>query len=243
MPQQTFEQMTKVPLYRGDPPRTPVGELKGRGVFTAEHGPRSVLNRCAAFGLNALVGGAWLTSAEDYLEVSNLKFRKPLADMRKCYQLQRALPLPVGTQFCIQQRHNRLWNVTLVPQISYGAYECREFVEKPLLLEVALALSTNTTRVAAMGRRAVTSGAGDANHVSVYLWRPREADEGWVLVKPPGAAVNVNAHHLQDLGLRSTTSMKLYSMGGLGPTNIGMRGTAYTAVAENLNAASDGQIH
>ena len=93
-----------------------------------------------------------------------------------------------------------------------------------------------------MGRRAVTSGAGDANHVSVYLWRPRESDEGWVLVKPPGAAVKVTAHHLQDLGLRSTTSMKLYSMGGLGPTNIGIRDAAYTAVAQNLNAASDGQI-
>ena len=54
--------------------------------------------------------------------------------------------------------------------MSYGAYECREFAEKPILLEIALTLNTSTTRVAAMRKKAVTSGAGDANHVSVFLW-------------------------------------------------------------------------
>ena len=235
--------MTNVSLYTGVPLRTPVGQLERRGIFIAKHGPKSLLNRCAAFGLNALVGGNWLRSAEDYLEVIALRSKTNIDKLRRAYQLQRALPLPVGTQFCIQNRHNRLWNITLVPQISYGAYECREFVESPLLLEVALALSTNTTRVAAMGRKALTSGAGDANHVSVYLWRPRVSDEGWVLVKPPGTAKDVVRFHLQEIGLRSTTSMKFYSMGGYGPLIKNMRDAAYTNVAKDLNKANDSQIH
>ena len=127
MPPQTFEEQTKVPLYKNEK-RASVAQLKRRGIFKAEHGPKSNLNRCAAFGLNALVGGAWFTSADSYMKVANVKYKIDMDKLRDGYQLQRALPLPIGTQFCIQQRHNRLWNVTLVPQMSYGAYECREFV-------------------------------------------------------------------------------------------------------------------
>ena len=123
--------------------------------------------------------------------------------------------------------------------MSYGAYECREFVEMPILLEIALALNTSTTRVAAMRKKAVTSGAGDANHVSVFLWRPRESDRGWVLVKPPGATVPMNEHHLRELGLRSSTSMKFYSMGVTGPARNSRREAAYKTLAKDLGTTDD----
>ena len=127
--------------------------------------------------------------------------------------------------------------------MTYGAYECREFVNSPILLQVALAVSTSTTRVAAMGKNAVTSGVGDANHLSVFQWRPRDGDEGWVLVRPPGRIENVTHHGLQSLGLRSATSLKLYSMGGYGPTVRDKREAAYKAIANDLNTTNENKIH
>ena len=78
-----------------------------------------------------------------------------------------------------------------------------------------------------MGMSDVVTRVGDANHVSVFLWRPREEDDSWVLVKPPAHVVVPNSFHLRDLGFRSMTSMKLFGMGGYGPKRDSMRSTAY----------------
>ena len=201
-----------------------------------------MLNRCTAYGLNALAGGCWFPSAEDCLQVANCKLKKDIGSVRKAYQLQRALPLPIGTQFCIQHRHGRLWNVSLVPQMTYGAYECREFVAHPMLIQIALALTTSTRRVAAMGKSAVTSGVGDANHLSVFLWRPREEDEGWVLIRPPGRTDKVSTSGLQAMGLRSATSMKLYSMGGYGPTSKDKKDSAYKNLIDDLDTTNENRL-
>ena len=127
--------------------------------------------------------------------------------------------------------------------MTYGAYECREFVASSILLHIALALTTSTTRVAALGKNAVTSGVGDANHLSVFQWRPREGDEGWVLIRPPGRIEKVASHGLQAMGLRSATSMKLYSMGGYGPTRDNKKAPAYKNLINDLDTTNENKLH
>ena len=95
--------------------------------------------------------------------------------------------------------------MTLVPVTTFGRLELKEFAEEPILLNVALSRWSSTTKLAAQTTKWIDHDMGEANHISVFHWRPNKGDKGWELFRPPNSRSTLRKASLQDFGLRIMT--------------------------------------
>ena len=94
--------------------------------------------------------------------------------------------MPVATPFATLQVQNKLVNVAMVPKAQFNGEEIENFAANPLLLDIALTLRADTTRVAVSttGVISPTKEIGCYNHVVVFQYSPELSR--WVYVTPPG---------------------------------------------------------
>ena len=90
--------------------------------------------------------------------------------------------------------------VTLYPNAELGPVESEYCLMKPILLQIALTLRCDTTRVLGLqhGTRSFDSGY-EANHILCFQYNPviwKQGNTPWVAIDPPGTAADISLGEL-----------------------------------------------
>ena len=168
---QTFDQLLDADLYSTLHNPIHCGSLLHPNFFYTDNaGEGSDANRCTVYALNCLLGGPYFTNLRQYFNCVAAGTRSDVTAVHANFAKHNYIEPPVGYPFATLQHRNRLVNVTLVPKAQFCGAELENFEKDPILLDIALTLRAETTRVAVAmtGVAEPKSEVGTYNHMVVF---------------------------------------------------------------------------
>ena len=215
---ETFDQMLDANLYQDNPEPAECSQLLKPDEYNCkEAGEGFNVNRCTLYGLNTILGAPYFTNLRQFFKVLAASEHTTDKILQADFCQRNLIPIPTGAPFATVQINSRLQNVTMVPRAQFNGAEIDNFCQEDILLDIALALCSGSTRVACVTTGAIhpSKEIGTQSHFTVFQY---SVDIGrWVYMNPPGHTAPMSSTLLKNEGFSTNSELKIYSLVSVGP--------------------------